>query len=257
MKIQIVSDLHLEFPENRVWLRENPLPSAAQLLIIAGDMIPYVYQHQTEEFLDTFSRDFQQVFAIFGNHEFYQGEINTAYPVYDQLLRPNLRLLNNRSFDFEGIRFLFTILWTDIPLAERENVQAMMNDFRLINKRTIFKELQTLQIEDMLNYNLLSLKFLEQELNDAVDKKVIVVTHHVPVYESLPGNYLDNALKYAYANDLSSLIAANTQIKAWICGHCHYPDRRMLGDTLLVRNPLGYVHMKQQNGFTPDFVIDV
>jgi hypothetical protein len=35
MKIQVASDLHLEFAENRVWNKENPIipfPSAQQIL---------------------------------------------------------------------------------------------------------------------------------------------------------------------------------------------------------------------------------
>jgi predicted phosphodiesterase len=257
MKIQIVSDLHLEFQENRKWLRENPLPQAADLLIMAGDVIPYIYHNQADEFFDTFSRDFEQIFYVFGNHEFYRGEVNTAYPRYDKLLRNNLRLLNNRSFDFAGYRFIITTLWTNIPLAEREKVQTMMNDFRLINKRTIFKELRTFLIEDMINYYLQSVKFLEKELAAAQDKKVIVVTHHVPTYESLPQNFLNSALKYTYGNNLNYLIEANPQILAWISGHCHYPELRHKGNTLLVRNPLGYVKHNQQEKFQPHFTIDI
>jgi predicted MPP superfamily phosphohydrolase len=257
MKILIASDLHLEFTENRAWLRENPLGTDADLLILAGDIIPYIYHDLAGEFFDTFSRNFSQIFAIFGNHEFYNGEINTAYPYYNNLLRNNYRLLNNCRLDYEGYRFIFTTLWSDIPLARREEVQGIMNDFRAIKKRTIFKELRTLQIEDMINYYQQSLQFLEQELAEASDKKVIVVTHHVPVYESLPQSYLDSVLKYPYGNDLTALITSCPQIKAWICGHCHYPDSRYIGNTLLVRNPLGYVFRQQQKRFQQNCVIEV
>lgn len=37
MKIQFVSDLHLEFPENRAYLAEHPLEVTGDILLIAGD----------------------------------------------------------------------------------------------------------------------------------------------------------------------------------------------------------------------------
>ena len=37
MKIQFVSDLHLEFPDNRAWLAAHPLEVTGDILLIAGD----------------------------------------------------------------------------------------------------------------------------------------------------------------------------------------------------------------------------
>lgn len=37
MKIQFVSDLHLEFPENRTFLVKHPLEVKGDILLIAGD----------------------------------------------------------------------------------------------------------------------------------------------------------------------------------------------------------------------------
>ena len=37
MKVQICSDLHLEFTANKSWLKENPILPSGDILIIAGD----------------------------------------------------------------------------------------------------------------------------------------------------------------------------------------------------------------------------
>lgn len=37
MKLQFVSDLHLEFPENHAYLAEHPLEVKGDILLVAGD----------------------------------------------------------------------------------------------------------------------------------------------------------------------------------------------------------------------------
>ena len=73
MKIQIVSDLHLEFEQNRQWLEENPLEVTGDILLIAGDT---AYLDVPESGRDTYaqyafwdwaSEHYKQVIVCFGN----------------------------------------------------------------------------------------------------------------------------------------------------------------------------------------------
>jgi hypothetical protein len=257
MKIQIASDLHLGHSPNRNWLRKNPILPRGELLILAGDTVPYIHQGWADSFYNEISENFEQVISIFGNHEFYQGEINISFPTCEKQIRDNIILLNNVSMEWKGVRFICTTLWSDVPLSLRTEVQEIMNDYYLIKKRTIFKELVTIQVEDTLNYYHYSLEYLKKELDKYKNEKVVVITHHVPVYGSLPETYLKSVLKYSYGNDLDELIISNPQICLWVCGHCHYPDERMIGKTLLVRNPLGYVIRGQQKNFRPDYIVEI
>ena len=39
MKIQYCSDLHLEFPRNKLFMKQNPLKVEGDILILAGDIL--------------------------------------------------------------------------------------------------------------------------------------------------------------------------------------------------------------------------
>ena len=56
MKIQYCSDLHLEFQENKKFLLENPIVPTAEVLILAGDIIPFsIFKVYTNLFFDSFN----------------------------------------------------------------------------------------------------------------------------------------------------------------------------------------------------------
>lgn len=38
MKIQYMSDLHLEFQENSIFLKQNKIPVTGEILVLAGDI---------------------------------------------------------------------------------------------------------------------------------------------------------------------------------------------------------------------------
>ena len=77
MKFQFVSDLHLEFNENRLYLAQHPLSVAGDVLLIAGDTA-YLDRPESGEnnycqygFWDWASENYEQVIVCLGNHDFY------------------------------------------------------------------------------------------------------------------------------------------------------------------------------------------
>ena len=70
MKIQYISDLHLESLNNRMFFEKYPVQPCADYLVLAGDIIPLNQIDQINFFLDHISQAFTKVFWIPGNHEF-------------------------------------------------------------------------------------------------------------------------------------------------------------------------------------------
>jgi hypothetical protein len=60
MKIQYASDLHLEFPENRKFLKENPLKPAGDVLVLAGDIGYWAEYALYADFWDYVSANFRE-----------------------------------------------------------------------------------------------------------------------------------------------------------------------------------------------------
>ncbi len=67
MRIQYISDIHLEFFKV---LPKQIVRPVADILCLAGD-IGYPFSSLYRDFLKQVSRDFKKVFLIAGNHEYY------------------------------------------------------------------------------------------------------------------------------------------------------------------------------------------
>ncbi len=72
MKIQYMSDLHLEFSDNSRWLKHNELPVTGDVLVLAGDIF-YLKNKVAPlaNFWKWASANYRQVLIVPGNHEYY------------------------------------------------------------------------------------------------------------------------------------------------------------------------------------------
>ncbi len=71
MKIQYCSDLHLEFQQNSYYLKANPLKPVGDILMLAGDIVPFSIMDKHAAFFKYVSDNFESAYWLPGNHEYY------------------------------------------------------------------------------------------------------------------------------------------------------------------------------------------
>ena len=235
MKLQIASDLHLEFLQ-RLFPGERLISPAysADLLVLAGDIA------NGTEAIELF-RDWPvPVLYLAGNHEFYGHAI--------EQMRMNLRkavagtsviFMDNDIVDFGGVRFLGTTLWTDYRLElNRTQRQLMENaELRINDHYQIRCSDGKFTAERALAEHELARAWLTQELNKPCEGKTVVISHHGPHPLSVHPRYVGEGLNAAFVSNLSELLS---KTDFWIHGHVHDSfDYRVAGCRVLA-NPCGY-----------------
>ena len=226
MKINFISDLHLEF---------GPLeiePEAGDVLVLAGD----IDIKARVNWINDIASKFHHVIYVLGNHEFYHGAMNNVYKETRENLVDNVHLLENESIIIDDVTFHGATLWSDFlngnPMSYLQCDKAI-NDYRLIRAAAgqhKFKPWLAHSLHDI------SKMFLQEN----VKKGDVVVTHHGPTFESISKEYRGDTLNGAFASDLSHLIMAINPV-LWFHGHLHNSSDYMVANTRVLCNPRGYV----------------
>ncbi|MFA5814457.1 MAG: metallophosphoesterase [Bacteroidales bacterium] len=245
MLIQYASDLHLEFPENRKFLKLNPLQPTGDILLLAGDIVLFAVMNDHADFFSYVSDHFHTTYWIPGNHEYYYSDAGKKSGVIHESIRSNVFLVNNVAVEHASVKFIFSTLWSKIDPANQWLIESRVSDFHVIKfngKRFTTPDFNKLHEED--------LKFITAELQSASKLKTVMVTHHVPTLMNYPAKYKGDALNEAFAVELSGLIE-DYGPDYWIYGHHHsnIPDFS-IGSTRLLTNQLGYVKYKEHHEFS-------
>lgn len=239
MKIQYMSDLHLEFPENLEYFKNNPVEPVGDILILAGDIVSDDERNNASEFFKDIESKFKFIISTMGNHEFYSSEITYAYPSYKKNLAENHLLLNNQSIVIENTKFIVSTLWSQVNPIHEAEISRRLHDYKYI-KKLVNGELQGLTVKDTNYYHKISREFIEQELKKDFEGKIVVVTHHLPSIECVIPKWRNVNVLSAFANENMDNVISDNKIDCWIFGHQHEYIDDHIGNTRIVSNPLGY-----------------
>jgi predicted phosphohydrolase len=247
IKIQYASDLHLEFPDNKGFIKRHPLQPIGDVLVLGGDIVPFAFIDKYKDFFNYLSDHFESTYWLPGNHEYYHFDISKKSGVLNEKIRSNVFLVNNTSVVHNNTLLLFSTLWSHISEANQWQIERSMNDFRLIKHgkyRFSSEQYNALHKE--------SVAFIQNELSLAKEDHVAVFTHHCPTFLNYPEKYKGDALNEAFAVELFDMIESSN-IDYWVYGHHHSNIKEFtIGKTKLVTNQLGYVQHYENELFKTD-----
>lgn len=247
MKIQIVSDLHIEFAEFTLPVTD------ADVIVLAGDIgvglggLEWIVEQYIEK----------PIIYVPGNHEFYKHDICLIDEICGKA-GSNIHVLNDSMIELQGVRFLGSTLWTDFELFgltdkffSVQQAKSNMADFSVIKNG-----IKTFIPEDSIQLHNQSVGWLKCMLAEPFTGNTVVVTHHAPSAISVHPRYASNLLTPAFASNLEDMMDAE-HAKLWIHGHMHNPSDYEINGTRVLCNPRGYAHYETAHEFNPSLVVSI
>jgi Icc-related predicted phosphoesterase len=241
MKLQILSDLHLEFlgPDELAFI-DSLDKASVDVAVVAGDLCgPDFLPHAIKALCEQYPK----VVYVTGNHEYYGASPRQVHELLGSLRAnlSNLHWLHNSSVDLDGVQFSGTTLWfRDDP--DNITYERRLNDFHLIRdfKPWVYQE------------NARALDFLKEQ----VPLADVVVTHHLPSKQSIQPCFEGDPLNRFFLCDVDDLIE-RVGPTLWVHGHTHGSIDARVGDTRIVCNPLGYPNWYENSDFDKKLIVEV
>lgn len=257
MKLQILSDLHIDSYTRRDLPAGDVPKTGADILLVAGDT---ANSDSGMPWLQEQSKKLQiPVVTITGNHEYFGEDVLkfdeqfVHWDNYDEQLGQGVKVLQCQSFDYacktstadsdalEEIRILGCTLWTDYQYkASEETIPTalkFMRDYKQIYAgEALFSPEVSMQIHAKQRQWLkAALQAAHQE-----GKKTVVMSHHSVSPLSVSQKYATLPSNAAFVSDFTEWMHAPWAPALWVHGHTHEAFDYQLGHTRVVVNPRAY-----------------
>jgi len=237
MKLQYFSDIHLEFLNSTFGI-SRCIQNKAPILLLPGDIgnprLPLY-----EEFLSKVSGNFEKIFLIAGNHEFYHGSVESTEQMIRSICKnyENIVFLQNSFEDYKGYRFVGSTFWSEIS-----NDEYLTNDFRMIDNFTINEN-------NRLHFD--AKAFVKKMLLES-PFPIIMLSHHLPSNQIVDPFYKKyENYQQCFSSNSDELI--RFPIHSWVYGHTHRPYRGSINGVNLYCNPIGFRGENRKKNYNVTF----
>lgn len=238
MRVFALSDVHIDYDENRRWIAGlSAVDYKSDLLILAGDIcdsIPLLTWC-----LETLVRRFARVLFVPGNHELWVHRDQTPGNSLDKFQQVCQVIESSgasmRPFHSRSLSIVPLLAWYDYSFGEPSP--------DLLNAWTDFVACRW---PEQFPAHRITNHFLQ--LNEDVlritNQKIISFSHFVPRLDLMP-NYTPGEQRFLYP------VLGSTGLEAQIrrlhpaihvYGHSHLNRKLMLDDVLYINNAFGYPH---------------
>ena len=249
MKLQILSDLHLEF--SNLLLSETD----ADVIVLPGD----IWKGDAGIYWARSTWPNKPIVYVAGNHEYYgKNRFETLAKLRIAARETGVHFLDNEEVIIDKVRFLGATLWTDFELNADKFIDIVtasnnLNDFRVIHKgKAHFSPMDSILLHEQ------SIAWLTKKLtNEPHDGETVVVTHHLPSMLSVAERFKGDSLSACFASNLDHLLGYSN---LWVHGHTHDSFDYTVSGTRVVCNPRGYCLYEgggENFGFNPNLVVEV
>jgi predicted phosphodiesterase len=270
VKIQIISDTHLEFRGHNFKKMVKP---SAPILCLLGDICACGSNSDFEtykNFIHYLAPKFEHIFHVSGNHEYYTTGnraigLNDTIPGIDAKIRKflksfsNVYFLNNNTvkleIDAKKYVFIGSTLWSKVFPESEKYIQSRMNDYYQIympnaeyKKDNTQTQVRKYNVGDMSKFHQKSVRYIKKEMKNIGPNDIgVLLTHHKPVRDKDPKELITQA----YETDLVDIII-KPPIKLAAHGHTHEKYDKVVNKVRVVSNPKGYIgeHTKYDDTFT-------
>lgn len=270
---QLFSDIHLEFFSQA---KSPKIPPFAPFLFLAGD-IGKINNENFKEFFDYCSSNWEKVFYVLGNHEYYHthktfDKLNLEYKSFFSENYTNIFLLDNSYFELHlpanGLRGSrgkeFNLMIIGTTLWSSPTLKSDLNDFSQIKTFNIEKNRKYgITLDEFHSLHSNSTDFLLETITNNPSTNIIIMSHFPPTQLNTSHPIYNNQpqpIKDYFASNIIDKIPDNHNIIGWLYGHTHFSNDFIHPKNIrLISNQCGYKEDLPFSNLNPDglFTIDL
>lgn len=264
MKLQILSDLHIDSYARQSYPLGRIPKTDADVVLVAGDTansddgMPWLQEQAAHLQVP--------LITIAGNHEYFGEDVLhfdkklATWDNYDSELEQGVRFLQCQYIDIGEVRILGCTLWTDYQYQANVDTMAAARRF-MRDYKQIYAGGELFSPEVSIQIHTAHRQWLQQALitAQALGKKTVVMSHHSISPLSVSEKFANLPSNAAFVSDLSSWMHEDWAPVLWVHGHTHEAFDYQINKTRVIVNPRAYPNevSSTELAFTWNKVVDI